>query len=324
MDIAGNEALVIVLTRAGVVKMVAEVQSVEYVGDQGEHTLAVTAMSSMWVRLAKALVGKGYEGLKGPTSATDQGTWLAGGAGSVLAGINAESSAHTWITTNGTITASGNISGGVWRYTPLMDIIQELSASTSGFDFWQDYTDPRNGSVGTASAGSLNIAPVKGTTKNDVVFEYGTENPNSQSYRFLVDVQHQINRAISLPPSFPDSKGLPIVTKNEAFSQAAFGVREEVISTELSNATLRGNIAQAHVDLRAFTRKIFEIQPMPGKTAERKVPEALIDYVVGDTVRGRVKDRNKTLIDALVRVYGITVEPQDDGVQVDTLTLVPE
>jgi hypothetical protein len=317
----------IVLTYEGTVVQVAEIQTVEIVGEGDEHSVAVTAMSSMWVRLAKALVGTDTVGLKGPTSATDQGTWLAGGAGSVLSNYNAQTilstSAHTWIGSLGSITASGNITGGVWRYKPLIELIQELSASTSGFDFWQDYVDPRSGTVGTARAGHLSIAPLKGTTKSNVVFEYGTAQPNAQSYRFLTDTSNMITRAVTLPPNYPDSLGLKVVFKGSTTRAAEVGVRQEIIQTDLSDDVLRGNLAQAHIDVRKSPRKQFVIQPIP-QDGTRRVPEALVDYVVGDTVRGRVVDHGVTMIDANVRVYGITIEPGDDGIQTDTLTLVSE
>jgi hypothetical protein len=314
----------IVLTYNGTVKMVAEIQTLELVGDQGAQSIAVTCQSSMWVRLAKALIGDTAAGRKGPTSATDQGTWLKS---TVLSDYNAKVfssvSVHTGIGTGGTTTASGNISGGVWRYKPYIELVQELSASTAGFDFWQEYVDPRTGSAGTALTGNIGIAPIKGTTKTNVVFEYGTAQPNAQGYRFLTDTTNMITRAVSLPPDFPDNRGLKVVALNDATRAAVVGYRQELIDSDLSIDTLRTGLAQEHLDIRKNPRRLFEITPYV-QVDNKRVPEALVDYDTGDIIRGRVLDHDNILIDGNVRVYGIQIEVGDDGVQTDTLTLVSE
>jgi hypothetical protein len=316
---------VILLTYNGTLVMVTEIQTVEIVGEGEEHSVAVNAMSSMWVRFSKALIGDTAAGRAGPTSATDQGTWLKT---DVLATYNAKTfsgvSAHTWIGTGGTTTASGNITGGIWRFKPFIELIQELSATTAGFDFWQDYVDPRSGSVGTALAGNLSIAPLKGTTKTNVVIEYGTQNPNADSYRFLTDTSNMITRAVSLPPDFPDNRGLKIAAVNDATRAAVVGYRQELIQNDLSDTTLRTNLAQEHLDVRKVPRKLFTIQPAPQDNSGR-IPVALTDYVVGDTIRGRVIDHGVTMVDANVRVYGISITPgEEGGMQKDELTLVSE
>ena len=323
-DIMTQPDGLIILTRVGVVQMVSEIQSLELVGDQGTHSIAVNCQSTLWSRLAKAIIGDNATGRKGPSSATDQGTWLKS---TVLTDYNAKVfssvSAHTGIGTGGTTTASGDISGGVWRYKPYIELVQELSASTAGFDFWPDYVDPRTGGAGTALTANLSIAPLKGTTKSDVVFEYGTQVPNAQGYRFLTDTANMITRAVSLPPDFPDNRGLKVVALNDATRAAAVGYRQELIDSDLSIDTLRSALAQEHLDVRKNPRRLFEITPYV-QTSDKRVPEALIDYTTGDTIRGRVVDHDTTLIDGNVRVYGISIAPGEDGVQTDTLTLVAE
>jgi hypothetical protein len=326
-DIMNHPDGTILLTYKGTVVMVTEIQTLELVGEGEVHSIAVNCVSSMWVRFAKALIGDTRAGRKGPTSATDQGTWLSGNTtGYVLYDYNAKTfggvSAHTWILP-GNVTASGNISGGVWRYKPLIELVQELSATTSGFDFWQNYTDPRSGSAGTASAGTFDIAPVKGTTKSNVVFEYGTAQPNAQRYSFLTDTANMLTRIVSLPPDYPDGVGADIVALNDTTRAAAVGYRQEILDSDLSAKDLRQALAQDHLDIRKNPRKLFTIDPYI-QIGDGRVPEALVDYTTGDIVRGRVVDHDTTLIDGNVRVYGIQIGLDDAGAQTDTLTVVAE
>lgn len=323
-DILGYPDGLITLRQNGTLRMTAEISSLEIVGDEdGTHSIGVTAVETMWPRFQHILVGRSSAGLKGPATATDQGTWLIS---TVLAGLNTANisgvSTHTGVGL-GTVTASNDISGGVWRYTPFLELIQELAASVNGFDFWQVPADPSAGTVGTAWCGTLWIAPLKGTTKSNVVFEYGTELPNAATFRVLYDSTEMINRAISLPPSFPDSAGLSVLTSFSTVRGAATGVREEVIPMEFKSTAFRQGLINTHQAVRRNPRSLFEIQPMP-YVADGRVPQPLVDYTTGDTVLGRIKVGNVSVLDALVRVYGIRIAPDDVGAGEVTLSLVNE
>lgn len=303
------------LYRGATLAMVAEITSLETVADEDGHSVACVATESMWVRLAKRLIGKSSAGLKGPTSATDQGTFL----NTTLADLNTAN--NTGIATTGTITASTTITGGVWRYKPFLELVQELAASVNGFDFWQVPVDPAGGVPGRT--GTFNIAPLKGTTKANVGFEYGDGLHNADSYQLLIDNSQLINQDYVLPPSFPDNPGLNVVNATDAASVTSRGLREEVVPSDLNSDTLRTWIAGEHILVRKKPRKQFVIQPSIDDDTGR-VPEFLVDYTTGDTIRGRVRDGELLLLDATVRVYGAKIEPDDEGLERVSLTLVNE
>lgn len=318
-DILAQKQGLITLYRKGVLAMTAEIQSVEAIGQEGDHSIQVNAVETMWVRLQKSLIGITASGYAGPTSATDQGTWLVS---TVLALMNGGGyygfTGKTGINA-GTVTASGNIAGGTWRFKPFMELMQELAASTSGFDFWQTPRDP----LTQATTGLLNIAPVKGAVKTNVVFEYGTGAANASAYRFVRDASQQVNYVHILPPGFPDSAGLKLASTVDGTNLSANGRLHEVVSSELNALSMRQTLADENVAIRKNPREQFFITPA-AYVGDDRVPEPLVDYTTGDIVRGRVLDQGLSLVDAQVRIYGIVVSPTDEGMEEVELVLVNE
>jgi hypothetical protein len=300
-------------------RMVAELSSVEAVGSADEHSVAVVATETMWVRFAQLAIGNSSAGTAGPASATDQGTFL----NNLLAALNADATLgagwlHTTIGTSGSITASNNITGGLWYSKPFLELVQELGATTAGFDFWQSPADPTTNSGLT---GNFNIAPLKGVTKADALLEYGTGRRNAKSYKWKVDSTLLGNYVMGLPPDFPSNATLPIVTAYDTTSIGVRGGRLVIQPTDLNDATLRQNFVNLARDIRKVPRQQFEIQPMEN-TGDGRVPVPFTDYVTGDRIRGRVVDNGITLLDALVRIYGVEVALSEEGLETDTLVVV--
>lgn len=315
------KAGLITLWRDTTLAMTAELSRVRLNSGEDDHEVSVVATETMYPRLSHRLVGKSSAGLKGPTSATDQGTWLMQvlQTGTLNLNLEDESSLRP-----GTITASGNITGGTWRYKPFLELMQELGATVNGFDFYQRPLNPPDWPVTVgALTGTIDIAPIIGTTKSNVVFEYGLGARNASDYEYLIDSESMIDRAIGLPPEFPDNPGNKVATVTDAPAVASRGLREEVIPTDLNDLTFRTQLAQLHVNLRKQPREQFVIQPSPA-SGSRPVPKFLVDYNIGDTIRGRVQDQNRLLLDALVRVYGAQVNLDDEGVETIDLTVINE
>jgi len=286
----------------------------EAAGTDQEHSIAVTATETMWVRFQKRLVGKSVQGLTGPSGATDQGEWLH----DQLAALNAANSTKIQ---PGSVTPSANITGGgPWRYMPFLELIQYLSSTINGFDFWQTALQPE----AFGQTGLFNIAPLRGTDKSEtVVLEYGVNSNNARDYRYIIDSSRIINRGIVLPPSYPDSTGLEVVTEDDATSQTTRGLREEVLQVDLTNTALRTDYAEEAVFLRKQPRELFILNPSTDDGTGR-VPNFKTDYDLGDIIRGRVVDTGVILLDALVRVYGVKVSLDDEGQETIDLMLVDE
>ena len=305
----------ILLYRNNTLAMTAEIASIEVSGsDAGDHAFTVNCMETMHTRLTKRLVGKSTQGLAGPTTAYDQGSFLMDN----LDTLNAVNSTSL---VQGTTTPSGTITGGVWRYKPFMELMQELSATVAGFDFYQRPRDPSGTGSSPGITGAIDIKPVIGTTQQDVVFEYGVGAANARAYQWLIHNESIINRAIVLPPEFPDNAGNKVSTVSDLGSSIIRGIREEVIPSDLSSLTLRNQLANLHVSLRKAPREQFIIQPASVDGSQR-VPQFLEDYNVGDMIRGRVQDQSILMLDAMVRIYGVTVTMSDEGQETVDLNLI--
>lgn len=311
-EILTNREGLILVYRDRKLAMTAEIGSVQVSGDDNDHQYTVTATETMWTRLAKRLLGKSAAGLKGPTSPTDQGQWMMYTNLASLNGINATGLGP------GTVDRSGDISGGVWRYKSFMELLTELSATTAGYDFYQR---PRDPSAAAGLTGVIEIKPVIGDVRPNIVFQYGSGISNARSYEWITDTTQIINRAVALPPDFPDSPGLKVAETADAASIILRGMREEVIPTDLSSLYLRQAMAGLHVKLRKTPKETFVIQPQ-SSSGTASVPEFIEDYNVGDIVRGHVQDQSLLMLDAMVRVYGVTASVSDEGQETIDLTLI--
>jgi hypothetical protein len=312
-----NREGLILLTRNSTLAMTAELTSIQVTGDDTDHGYTVVATETMYPRLNKRLLGQSSAGLTGPTTATDQGQWLM----DRLEDLNAinRTGLRAGVTVN-----SGIIAGGTWRYKAFMELMLELSATVNGFDYYQRPRDPL-GQIGPVSppgiTGVIDIKPVIGQTRKDVIFAYGGVPDNARSYQWNINATNVINKGIVLPPSFPDNAGLKVVTASDATSQSVRGLREEVIPSDLSDATLRTQLAQLHVNLRKVPQEQFIIQPAQADGTKR-VPQFLDDYNIGDMIRGRVTDQGLLMLDAMVRAYGAQISLSDEGQETVDLTLI--
>lgn len=305
-----NKEGLILLYYKGTLMQTAQITSVEVVGDdQGNHSVACLATEVMYPRLAGTVIDQ-----DGPTSATDQGTWITGLLNSLNLGA-------TPGIQSGSVTASGNITGGTWVYASILDILQQLSQSTNGFDFWQTPLDPRTSS-GNYMA-QLNIAPLKGTTKSNVAFEYGTGRQNAKGYDWIIDSSQLSNACYVFGPDWTHSNQTEFASAADNTSTALRGTITSVTQTQLTAQPQIFALVNDIVAVRKKPREIFKIDPASDDGSGR-VPVFGVDFTTGDTIRGRVKDQGVLLLDANVRVYGAEINIVDEGMPTTTLTLVNE
>ncbi len=298
----------ILLFRNRSLKMTAELTGAELArGSDNDKALAITATETMWPRFQNRLVGKSREGYA-VTTPTAKGAVLT----ALLDILNFEDDTGLRV---GTDTTTNTITGGPWRYKPMIELMQELSGTLNGFDFRQVPANP----LGTGITGYLDFTPVIGQTRDNAIFEFGTGKYNVKDYRWVVDRTGLINRAFALPSDFPDSAVLEVASQSDATQITAEGLREAVVSQDLKDYDLRVQLAAEHIAVRKFPMERFFFTPAPNIDLE-----PLVDYDVGDTIVGRVKEQGVIALNAQVRCYGITVEPNDEGQELVNLTLVDE
>jgi hypothetical protein len=96
----------------------------------------------------------------------------------------------------------------------------------------------------------------------------------------------------------------------------------DVVSVgDISDQTMLNMVAQAHVTVRNVPRVLLEVQPPPSVSA----PVYGVDYQNGDivTVRIVVPDAGFTLVNGALRIWGVQVTVDDNGVEVPQFTLMP-
>lgn len=296
--------------------MTAEVSTLQTVGDDsGEHSVVCVATECPWVRLARRYLGQSTNGTY--HEGVDRGNialWE-------IAVTNALGG-YTGIE-GGSAVATSTVNAGPWYYKPVLEAIMELAADAEGYDFWFDPEIPS--AANNYRVATFHCAPLRGAVREDVIFEYGHGRHNARQYEWMADLQHRITRAISLPPTYPNNLGLQAKVATDSVTESIPGQvrREDIVQNDLVDDTLRQKLVDEHVAVRKNPRNIYQIQPHVDDGTLR-VPRALLDYHCGDIITGRVKDSDILLLDGQVRVYGIDIEIDANGLESVTLTLVDE
>jgi hypothetical protein len=320
---------VIKVYRENTLMMVAEVMTADLKGGMSDHSIAVVAVETMWARFAKRLIGKSSAGYS-VTTATAKNKILF----DLLTTLNTESNtgidsqAIASAATTGTYDVQGStvevtagntavkFTGGPWRYKPFLELIQELGLTYNGFDFWQSPLDPV---TNAGLSGALEIEDVRGTTKEDAIFEFGVGKANVVEYGFLMTNEERITQAHCLPPGFPSGQ---VASASSTLGASRVRLREAVVANDLTDYTFRQQLAENHVFVREVPRRIFTF--VPNVEDGDRTPRFGIDFNIGDFVTGRVMDQGTLTLAALVRVYGAEVQVDVNGQIKTTLTLVQE
>lgn len=309
-------------------------------------TIQVTAAGLQW-RLDHRLVGKHVNGATDGTNATtlkDRGTIM----GDLLDAVNAGDASSIWADGDntairrGTITASSSTYIGPWRYKPVGEAYAELAGTLDGPDWQVRYADPPTSDATGVVLGYLDVSAAIGTTRPDVVFAYGTQPGNVETWTDVGDANGLANRAVNLPPGWPDTATDQPVAWDDATSIADRGLYEAVVAADLQTFDLRQKLTQEHVRIRKVPRRVISFQPVaedPNALVEqRRVPRLFTDFNVGDVVRFRAVERfdvtaaDGTVIgqnevptaDLLVRVFAADLSIDPNGVASTSLTLIQE
>lgn len=278
-------------------------------GDTGP-TLNVVAAGALW-RLTKRLIGKNATGYSNGTALApvDRGAIAA----DILTTVNTEGDTGIRV---GTITPSASGYVGPWRFKPAAEAITELSSTLDGYDFEIAPTEPTTDSGGL-QIGTLNVAPVLGTTSGEAIFEYGTGKRNVTNYSRPVTLDGLMNLGWNLPDGFPDNATAQIVTQSDATSIARWGRMEAVVPGDVTVDAMRQTLVDEHIRIRKTPRQMVTFDPAVN------APRFGTDYQVGDIVTARARFANTTRFDGHFRVYGVTVNISEEGKVTEKLDLVP-
>jgi hypothetical protein len=286
-------------------------------GDTLNQTLAVTAVGPFW-RLTKRRIGMTKAGIEFGSEATPvdlariarDALVTANGAG--YTGIEAPvDPAHTQIANGGT---------GIMWVKNVAELITELAAGLNSFDFRVDPIEPTNVGKAFPQIGYLNIQPMIGSSKPNVIFEYGTGRANVASYSRSISRDEMLNQAIVNVQGWPDASSGDLIVRNDTAAQTARGLLQEVVPDGgITDDTMRTQIADEHLKYRSSPKVIVKFTPVLNA-----VPSPFVHYDVGDWVRARAVVRESVRFDSMMRIWGLTLSIDDGGNESTELQLVQE
>jgi hypothetical protein len=300
-------------SQAGVrsLAFIGPVVTTQEVGDNtGPPMIAVSASSAMW-RLSFRLLG---------TTATG---WTMGNATTTydLTAIvtqmlsDSNTAGYTGIERGTTATTSNGAAGTYWM-KPTLDAIAEMSVGLNAFDFEVAPVEPTNVGKAWPQIGTLNTPALIGSTKSNAIFEFGTGKANVISYGRQLDRSNFLNTGYINQPAVSDHSG--ILSDTDAVSVAQRGVFQGLVDDGGTQwDVLRQQIVNMNVNIRTQARQVISFAPH-----QNAIPEPLVDYIVGDTVRCRIFVQNIQRLDADMRIWGITFNIDDLGNESPVLALI--
>ena len=308
LDVDNSEQLVCklydddVLVFCGVAQPVAD----KTVDNVGKVSATVEAYDPL-ERLGKRLVGVSDDGL-----VYDVATERREIVGDIIDALNATGYSCLLEPPPSTVSV-GSCTTEIYRYKPALEVVNELSATLDGFDFWVDPSEPTVDSEGL-KLGQLMMATAAGANQKNVFFEHLTGKHNVQ--KWSTRVLPVSNNHYALPAGFPSSVE-DVVSSIDTGSAALYGLRQQVIPADIAGEQLRGYLTYLHTAIRSTPVEQYTFELSENQQSVRY----LTDYEVGDIVNVRLSDDQGLAVDGQVRVYGYTLKVDGKAKTSETLTV---
>lgn len=302
------------------------VVTAEEVGANLSQTIALTAAGPYW-RLTKRLIpaSKVKAGFAQGTTSAPVDVGLI--AHNIL--DNTNSDFYTGIERGTRIASVGGVVGPWWNKIAA-EGIAELSAGLGTFEMEVAPNEPMASTQFPTALfpriGTLNVAPLIGTSRPDAIFEFGSGRSNVTSYNRTVDRTGLLTRGTITVQGWPDAPPKRTVAPFDLLDQITIssdqvntrGLFEELVPDGgIIEDSLRTSLLNFHLGIRKNPRQIITFTLAPNA-----VPTPFVDYVVGDTVRARATVRGVTRFDASFRVWGMNLATDKQGNQTTALDLV--
>lgn len=302
--------------RDRVLRFIGPVISAEEASDNTSQSVTVNAAGAGWI-FGRRLAGKSITGRQF-TSLTDRAIICQ----TLIGEANAENPTGVWQTTARANGSASVITYDAGPYKPILDIINELSASYDGFD-WRVLPAENfaNGALTNAYFSWFYAQPVIGSHKPEAVFEYGAGRNNVESYKRTVNRDTMANAVYHISPE-AESGSAPVITATDNASIATWRRLEDLVSADLTDASLRQQLCNEHIAVRKAPRQVIEFTPHIDPQRTGRLPEFGLDYDIGDWVRARAAYRGVVRFDGMFRVWGVNFSIDPNGLEKLTLVLV--
>lgn len=301
--------------RNGTLQFFGPIISAEENFQADRATIAVNAVGVGWY-FSKRLAGKSAGGRL--FAGNDRAQIVK----TLINTTNVES--ETGIDTAAAVSAASNITYTAGPYKPISDCLNELALTLDGFDWRIDPIDNfAGGAVTGQKIGAFLAQPVFGSDRPDAVFEAGTGRNNIVEYTRAVTRDTQANQVFHIASPGADAPGFPVVSAIDASSIASYKLLEDLAQADLLDQTLRQRFVDEHIRVRRNPRQVITFQPhLPDEFG--RVPQFGTDFAVADNVRARAQFGTSVRFDAMMRVWGVAFELNDEGSEKTTLTLAQE
>jgi hypothetical protein len=325
-------------------RFIGPITSYERVRESAAGTFSIVATGVRW-RLDYRMIGQGLNGATfgtTPIILRDRGDMM----GTMIDALNRGDTSAILCEANdtgirrGSIYESSKTYVGPWLWKVAGTVLTELSSSLDSPDWEIEPVEPLADSLGV-QIGRLNVQPVIGLYAPQAAWEYGTGKHNVKTFRDVGDAGSGANRVVAPPPGYPDQTVGEVQVAFDSESQESRGLLEALVDSDLADNNLRKELAEQHILVRKMPRRIISFSPIPEETAtesERRVPRLFAEFKIGDFVPFRAIEpievldeegniagyEDRIVVDATFRVYGATVNIDDNGVSMVDLTLVEE
>lgn len=297
-------------------RYIGPIISVEESAERDTQSVVVNSAGAGWI-LGRRLAGKSVTGRQF-TSLTDRAVICQ----TLINESNTENATGVWHTRDGANSSASLITYTAGPYKPIMDIINELSASYDGFD-WRIYPAENfaNGVLTNSYFSWFVAKPVLGAQKPDAIFEYGVGRHNVESYKRTVNRDTMANRVYSVSQD-AEAGTVPVVSATDAGSITTWRMVEDLVQSDLAESSLRQQLVNEHVLVRRAPRTVIEFTPHVDPYDSGRLPRFGTDFDVGDWVRARAVYHNAIRFDAMFRVWGVSFNIDANGLEKMTLVLV--
>lgn len=300
------------LYRKGTLVFFGPIVSAEETADHDAQAVAVNCADAGWV-LAHRICGR---------SATGQVYSTVTARSAIAKDLIdiANTAGETGISTTAyTLTSGSSITYKAGPYANLLATIQELGGALDGFDWLvRPIENWVNGASTGAKVGGFQASTIIGVTQANAVFEYGVgTRSNVLGYTITTSRDQQANMVFHVSGSDPSD----VKTGTDAAAQTTWGILMDVVSADLTDATMRQKLVDEHAAVRGNPRTIVKMIPHIDPGAFGRVPDPFVDYDAGDTVTFRAIHAGQVRFSGLLRVYGITATMENSGFERVELTL---
>lgn len=288
-----------------------------------DATLAVNAAGVAW-NLAHRLAGKTVAGIS--FASADRAVISK----SLIDTANGEDETHidtslvspAYQSSNGTsISANSATAYAASPFKPISECLLDLAGTLDGFDWrvtpLENYV---NNAVISQKIGRFEAYPVMGIAQPEAVFEWGTGRNNVVSFKRTLSRDTQANKVYNYTSAGPDAPGAPTVVQTDATSITTWDLMEALAQADILDNTLRQRLVDEHVRVRKGPRQVVEFQPHLDDGRGR-VPQYGTDFLVGDSLRGRICYNGSMILDAAVRCWGAQFDISSENQESITLTL---